>query len=42
MKPATPLSSIVDSFVKGLQGELVADMVGNNNPPPSVDYLFRR
>jgi len=42
MKPAIPLQSIVDPFVKGLQGELVADMVGNDNPPPSADYLFRR
>jgi hypothetical protein len=42
MKPATPLQSIVDPFVKGLQGELVSDLVGNDNPPPSADYLFRR
>jgi hypothetical protein len=42
MKPAIPLQPIIDPFVKGFQAELVADMVGNNNPPPSADYLFRR
>lgn len=41
MKPATPLQSIVDPFVKGIQGELVSELVGNNNPPRSADYLFR-
>jgi hypothetical protein len=42
MKPPTPLQSIVDPFVNGLHGELVSDLVGNNNPPRSADYLFRR
>jgi hypothetical protein len=42
MKPAAPLQSIVDPFVKGLRGELVSDLVGNNNPPRNADYLFRQ
>jgi hypothetical protein len=45
MKPATPLQSIVDPFVRGIGGELVSDLqelVGNNEPPPNADYLFRR
>jgi hypothetical protein len=28
--------------VKGIQGELVSDLVGNDNPPRSADFLFRR
>src|ERR1035438_8196750 len=42
MKPTTPLESIVDPFVKGIGGELISELVGNNNPPSSADYLFRR
>lgn len=42
MKPTTPLQSIVDPFVRGLGGELISEIVGNNNPPRSADYLFRR
>jgi hypothetical protein len=41
MKPTTPLQSIVDPFVKGLDGELVSELVGNNSPPSNADYLFR-
>ena len=42
MKPTTPLQSIVDPFVKGVGGELVSELVGNNSPPSNADYLFRR
>ena len=42
MKPTVALQSIVDPFVIGLRGELVSDLTGNNNPPPSADYLFRQ
>ena len=42
MKPATPLQSIVDPFVTAIQGELVSNLVGNDNPPSSADYLFRK
>ena len=42
MKPTTPLESIVDPFVKGIGGDLISELVGNNNPPSSADYLFRR
>jgi hypothetical protein len=42
MKPSTPLQSIIDPFVKGIGGELISELVGNNTPPSSADYLFRR
>lgn len=42
MKPAAPLQSIVDPFVTAIQGELVSNLVGNDNPPSSADYLFRQ
>jgi hypothetical protein len=42
VKPATPLQSIVDPFVTAIQGELVSNLVGNDNPPSSADYLFRQ
>ena len=42
MKPPTPLQSIVDPFVRGFGGELISEIVGNNSPPRSADYLFRR
>jgi hypothetical protein len=41
MKPTTLLQSIVDPFVKCIGGELISELVGNNNPPSSADYLFR-
>ena len=41
MKPKQSLQSIVDPFVKGIGGELVSELIGNNNPPSSADYLFR-
>ena len=42
MKRTTPLQSIVDPFVKGIGGELISELVGNDSPPSSADYLFRR
>src|ERR1022692_392039 len=39
MKPTTPLESIGDAFVKGIGGDLISELVGNNNPPSSADYL---
>lgn len=35
------LESIVDPFVKRVGGERISDIVGNNNPAKSADYLFR-
>jgi hypothetical protein len=37
-----PLQSIVDPFVKGMGGELIADLIKQPNPPPNADYFFRR
>lgn len=42
MKRTMPLQSIVDPFVKGIGGELISELVGNDSPPSSADYLFRR
>lgn len=42
MKQARTLQSIVDPFVRGIGGELICELVGNNNPQSSADYLFRR
>jgi hypothetical protein len=42
MKPTTPLQSIVEPFVKSIGGELISELVGNDSPPSSADYLFRR
>jgi hypothetical protein len=36
------LESIVDPFVKRVGGERISEIVGNTNPHPSADYLFRR
>jgi hypothetical protein len=35
------LESIVDPFVKRAGGERVSEIVGNNNPQSSADYLFQ-
>lgn len=35
------LQSIVDPFVRGIGGEIVADLVANKNLPANADYLFR-
>jgi hypothetical protein len=35
-----PLQSIIDPFVKSVGGELVCDLIGNNNLPSNADYLF--
>src|SRR5215469_7659924 len=42
MKPTTDLESIVDPFVRGVGGERVSDLIGNNVKRPNADYLFRR
>jgi hypothetical protein len=42
MKPTAPLQFIVDPFVRRFGGELISEIVGNNAPPSSADYLFRR
>jgi hypothetical protein len=40
MKPKEPLQSIIDPFVRRIGGELVSDLIGNNNPPLNADYRF--
>ena len=41
MKEVRTLQSIVDPFVRGVGGEIVADLVGNKNLPANADYVFR-
>jgi hypothetical protein len=36
------LESIVDPFVRRVDGERISEIVGNINPHSSADYLFRR
>ena len=42
LKEVRTLQSIIDPFVTSVGGELICDLVGNNNPQSSADYLFRR
>lgn len=41
MKRPTPLQPIIDPFVRDFGGEVIADLIGNVNPPRNADYLFR-
>jgi len=41
MNAQAPLQDIVDPFVRGLGGELVSEIVGNESPISSADYLFQ-
>jgi hypothetical protein len=41
VKPATPLQPLIDQFVREFGGEIVADLIGNLNPPRNADYFFR-
>lgn len=36
------LHSIIDPFVRRVDGEVVSELVPNSNPKPSADYLFRK
>lgn len=41
MKTLPPLQDVIDPFVTSVGGELIRELVGNNNPPLNADYLFR-
>jgi hypothetical protein len=40
VKPKESLQSIIDSFVRSIGGQLVSDLIDNNNPPMNADYRF--
>ena len=42
MSEQRTLESIVETFVKRVGGERISEIVGNNNPQSSADYLFQR